>query len=478
MAEQYDIFISYPRGSDKNNPGKLEKDDEGWVVDFHGRLLSYLTEVSGTEPKIFLDIKNLELTGKYTEQLIEAAQNSRIFLVIWSSLYPNRDWCRNEFQAFAKSKGDNYSKRLIVIGKHPAIAPSGGDELEVFNKIKDQQRKDFYFEDSKKVIRQFSLQINKEAYIQKLEEVGQALCGALSTFKDTPGPIHLPQQEPTSQTTYDNKVRVMVARVLEDQDSTARKKHLEEMLGKLDLTILEPRGTLFGDTNTEQELEFPNLERCDLYIQIIHPKGFLADKENGNTSPENLQIERVAQLDDLEKMLWCKGRESIKDEDVHYLTFDPKGEKVKEGSWAEFLNEVEGNVKEFQRQLAKRKNEIFVDYAQDDEYGEKVVGELRNHISRSNFQVNMDSRREKALNHISVCKGAIVVYGSPAYREQVVEKLTFMSNKVPKGRVYNGPPKKTGMDKWTPILPAGYECIDGEEGRINSSKLQEFLSEL
>jgi hypothetical protein len=441
---------------------------------FRDKLGATMIEPLGREPEIFFDTETVEPTGRFANQLRTAARNAKMLLVVLSPLYLKRTWCLEELNAFIESKGPEYASRMIVIGRFP-VDDIPFEDQKSFEKLNHNDLIKFYDDKAKPVIR-FDPETHKKEYDLQMERLSQAFAKTLRIITQTPPPTTIPSR-PKCVPPDDGNVHVLIAHTIEDQELSSKRKKLINALNGLSVQILEPSRKLLGETMASQEIEFPALDQCHLYVQLIHPIGFLV-QENQTESLENLQFEKVAHLENVEKLIWCKGRVEPPAAGDKYIVFDAQEEEVVEGDWSRFEETVTGKIKQLVRDFtkAKAKLSVFLDYADGDSVI-NVVTSLRNEISKENFQVNMDDRLEPILNHISVCDGAIVVYGSPEYREKVTHKLQLMSSRIPMGRVYSGPPEKIGKDKWLPIQPAGYLSIDGEK-QFNSAELKDFLRAL
>jgi len=96
---EYDVFVSYQRGS-SDGPGGTEvlsKDGE-WVQDvFYPELKRCLDqERSHFEP--FID-EEIQVGARWPDKLKTALHRSRIMLAVWSVPYFESPWCRSEWHS-------------------------------------------------------------------------------------------------------------------------------------------------------------------------------------------------------------------------------------------------------------------------------------------------------------------------------------------------------------------------------------------
>lgn len=88
MQYEYEIFLSYRREDPVRN----------WVLrHFHPRLLQWLGESFGEEPRVFID-ETIEVGTKWPEQLKSALRSSSLLVPIWSPRYFRSPWCLAEWR--------------------------------------------------------------------------------------------------------------------------------------------------------------------------------------------------------------------------------------------------------------------------------------------------------------------------------------------------------------------------------------------
>lgn len=95
MAYKYDVFISYPRGKDKETGKKSII--ENWVNEiFYPILKDRLQNSYHRDVKIFIDKKEISTGTPWREYTINAVARSRCLIAIWSSWYFRKEWCQLE----------------------------------------------------------------------------------------------------------------------------------------------------------------------------------------------------------------------------------------------------------------------------------------------------------------------------------------------------------------------------------------------
>lgn len=77
-------------------------DPEGWVINFHTRLVRRLKVIGGEELPLFLD--RYDLDGNLLKESLEKHLNeTKILLALVSPSYLRKDWCKTERSLFLKS---------------------------------------------------------------------------------------------------------------------------------------------------------------------------------------------------------------------------------------------------------------------------------------------------------------------------------------------------------------------------------------
>jgi len=114
-----DIFISYSHIDDQIVDG-----EQGWVGDFHRRLVIKVEEELGAKVQVWRD-KRISGATDFSKDLDKQVRGSAILLAILSPGYVNSRWCDWELTGFAGSRrvGDLWVDtkcRAIKVFKHPA----------------------------------------------------------------------------------------------------------------------------------------------------------------------------------------------------------------------------------------------------------------------------------------------------------------------------------------------------------------------
>jgi hypothetical protein len=106
---EYDLFVSYAHTDNIDADG-----NEGWVSQFVNRLEMVLRQRLGGADglSLYFDNRTTAANSQLTE-LLSAARRSALFLAIGSPSYANRDWPRQELDAFLERHGD--ASRLFMI---------------------------------------------------------------------------------------------------------------------------------------------------------------------------------------------------------------------------------------------------------------------------------------------------------------------------------------------------------------------------
>src|SRR4051794_26579261 len=102
-----DIFINYARFDNY-----LYESDRGWVDALYERLKRRLTVLTGIEPEIFLDTRDMKGNGHVTDTLIIKMQRVALLVPILSPSYLKSDWCIREVSEFCRKAKETGELRM------------------------------------------------------------------------------------------------------------------------------------------------------------------------------------------------------------------------------------------------------------------------------------------------------------------------------------------------------------------------------
>jgi hypothetical protein len=111
------IFISYARFDDELPPDM--PNGRGFVTYLHEQLKYEFNQLGDPKPTIWRDTKRIEKADAFDSRLEEAIDTSAIFLIVLSSNWMARPYCRWELERFAKRWGDapGLRERIFIVGK-------------------------------------------------------------------------------------------------------------------------------------------------------------------------------------------------------------------------------------------------------------------------------------------------------------------------------------------------------------------------
>ena len=140
----YDIFISYAHIDNQS----LSPEQEGWISTFHKALQIRLSQIRGTNPKVWRDLK-LDGNDFFGDTILEGLSSSSLLVSILSPRYLKSESCMRELQTFCQVAngqtggirvGDNKSRLFKVVKTHvpldqfpPELAPLIGYEFFEFD---------------------------------------------------------------------------------------------------------------------------------------------------------------------------------------------------------------------------------------------------------------------------------------------------------------------------------------------------------
>ncbi|WP_342711132.1 toll/interleukin-1 receptor domain-containing protein [Bradyrhizobium sp. B124] len=120
------IFVSYAHDDNSVPPG-LEP-EKGFVTVLISHLEYILTRRGHPRPKIWWDQRRIDKADRFDNIIQEAIKRSSLLLVVMSTNWLSRPWCRKELELFAKRQ-DSTEHMVLVRANHvePAEHP---DELQ------------------------------------------------------------------------------------------------------------------------------------------------------------------------------------------------------------------------------------------------------------------------------------------------------------------------------------------------------------
>jgi hypothetical protein len=100
-AYLYDVFVSYDTTMAE------------WVVDFVERLKAELAMLRSDPPRVFIDVKEIQVGELWADRLGEALLRSKVLLAIMTPRYATSQFASQEFEAFRK-RGQDTGRHVLV----------------------------------------------------------------------------------------------------------------------------------------------------------------------------------------------------------------------------------------------------------------------------------------------------------------------------------------------------------------------------
>lgn len=241
------VFISYSHKDDL----KLSSETYGWVTAFAQDLKVALERVGVTEPKIWMDKKELDGNELFKHTIDEATASSSILVPVISPFYiqDEHKWLkkeRDEFIAAAVRAGN------LRVGNKSRICPvikQAVNEKDLPTELADINLKYEFYDENKKPLRD-------HAYGDRVEEVANTIKNMLENLENLKAPAPAPKRSPR-----------LVYLATATSDVEDRRKQIADELKAIGFEILPSTSQAAPETNPtaiEQDLG-----RCCLSVHVI-----------------------------------------------------------------------------------------------------------------------------------------------------------------------------------------------------------------
>ena len=187
---EYDVFISYAHHDNETHGN--------WIHEFQQRLADFFRSRTGQRLKVFLDEDGLRTGNVLSDRLVQAMENSALFIPILSPVYLSSPWCRREFLHYKGHAGEG-----LIVGGTSRILPvrlmdynqfggetgEGRQEVEAitgFLKAKEILYADFYQEP-------LPVPVSEQDFINKVARLSSDVFSALDLVRRHQEEIKTPE---------------------------------------------------------------------------------------------------------------------------------------------------------------------------------------------------------------------------------------------------------------------------------------------
>jgi hypothetical protein len=251
---QHDVFISYARA---------DNESDNWVDQFVKQLRCAVKQrLGGTEPTIFFDTSSLHANHPL-EDLLQAAQNSALFLAIASPSYAVRPWTRQELEDFCKTDPDLH--RLFAVECMPLDEPETyPDPLHTHNRLK-------LWRSSKSISKTPNpLDPRSKGFKDSINDLAEKIKNQLKALNSQAEAVLPPTNpEPLGKC-------VLLAQVTDDLED--EREQVRRYLEQFNITVL-PKDNYPQGGNEFQAAFNNDLSVADFFVQLFGPK-------QGRTPPD------------------------------------------------------------------------------------------------------------------------------------------------------------------------------------------------
>lgn len=259
-TQTYDLFVSYAHVDN----------EDGWVDQFVTKLRAALRMRNGGQPlRIYFD--NSEVyANNLLDDMIHAARNSKLFLVVGSRAYVERPFTMRELTAFDEEAKD--PRRIFVIETLPLVP---GKEWP--GPIREHTRQSFFCRDE---INETAYPLSPEAeatrFQSEVRKLAEQIVYKLASMSSAEAPKTRAKPAPAVQGLEHR--RVLIAQPTESLDEAA--DQLRNFLEKFDQNIEILPKSPYPQGGAEFKASFLlDLDRSDLVVQLL-------DRRPGRRPPD------------------------------------------------------------------------------------------------------------------------------------------------------------------------------------------------
>jgi hypothetical protein len=245
---EYDIFISYPRENNRQDPQGLQ-----WVREFHRCLQTALNQriPSKEQPKIFFDDQDFQ-GGQSIEMMLEAARQSALFVAVVSPAYvaPGK-FTLKELNAFCEARRARHFNDLPILSIY--FLPV--EERYCPPELRRPKRIEFFLINENQV--EVPLSLRHDDYISKIHTVAQHVKNRLEEIK-----LKRSEERPP----LPSGKKVLLSQVTDDLVDI--REEFREYMEKLGAIVM-PRSE-YPEWGPQFMTEFRrNLAEADLFVQLL-----------------------------------------------------------------------------------------------------------------------------------------------------------------------------------------------------------------
>jgi hypothetical protein len=470
---EHDVFISYPRESDRADPQGVQ-----WVREFHRYLETALYQriPSRDKPDIFIDNRDFE-AGNHSDMLIEAARKSALFIAVVSPSYvaPGK-FTLDELEAFCA--GGDVDNRIITV----YILPIDSDMQP--RHLHGPCREDFHWFNERHVAIPLTSQFRAGEYNSKVQTVAQHIKNRLDDLRRRAGAA---SPERRRGAVFSGKTVLLAPseRLIRDEC-----EKLSNYLHEFGVGVLPDRG--YPDDEAERDAAIAaDIAQADLFVQLLSPRDELIHWTEGRPSrAQALAAAAKSAARPLPVLQWLDPAiDAEKLKKIHWDAALLEGPDVLRVGLQEFQREIKRNLEILNRPPETRpeKTDNPYIYITADENDLDRALELQGIVSKLGAVGRImedDNKLRDFRTQIKMADVVVFLYGAAPRRFVDDWLATYVKIKKNEARknvrveaVYYTPPPKSGVkDK----LRTSWEglCELGSQDTFSPKDIEKVFSEL
>jgi TIR domain len=435
-----DVFVSYASVDDVPFPGSVLPD--GWVTHLRKCIEATVPRRLGsrTELKVWQDNADLSGNGPLTRNILDAARDAAVLLLVMSTGYLRSQWCEDECNEFLSTMGRRRSSSVFIVKLDDIV----GLELPV--SLRDYKGYNFWRRDEHRRANPLgfpAFEPNEQStteFNSAVVTLGNEIADELLAQRRNGG-APVPSQRPVTGESLTSTV--FLAQVTDDLDF--KRAGVKSYLEQLGVRVL-PTHDYSVEPNEFVRNACKDIESSQLFVQLLsdvpgkRPRGV----PNGYAA---MQLE-LAQERKLEILQWRPPGLLLSNVDEVAQRNLLEGPKVRAEGLEDFKREI-------RRVLTSPPREPVTDafvFVNADSHDETLCEQVCRVVQAQGAEyatLNGGTDYEDLHHYLSSCDAMIVVYGeSPAswVRSQLLEWRKSRARRTKPARgvaVLEGPPQKT-----------------------------------
>jgi hypothetical protein len=241
------VFISYARSDDERPP--FDDTTQGWVTFFWHQLRFELINRGVHQAGLWLDRYQIEPAEEFTEKIKAVIAQARLFILILSNNWVQREWSQRELMAFIEQRSDNKDYIVLVKKAEPHQIPDllkGREGYKFYDEDLTGRVRDFYWRGLK----------DKSEYFRVLTDVADWIAARLIAGPKRPRTMPAPKNRTIFVAVPSDELRDAWQRVANDLNGAG-------------FTVVPSEGTLPDTAANAEKAIRAALEEAEMSVHLL-----------------------------------------------------------------------------------------------------------------------------------------------------------------------------------------------------------------